>query len=121
MKVKSLLVFASAAALPFASAFARNNAEPGGPQGTAWYGNPAPFAAYDLNRNGIISADEYPVRAPAYGTPSAGATVAPSQDASTNREVIVRDDRRVSSRDERRARYPYHGHSADTTPPVPPQ
>lgn len=121
MKVKSLLVFASAAVLPFASAFAQNNVEPGGPQGTAWYGNPAPFAAYDLNRDGIISADEYPVRAPAYGTPSAGATVAPSQDASTNREVIVRDDRRVSSRDERRARYPYHGHSADTNPPVPPQ
>ncbi len=117
MKVKTLFVFASAAALPFAAAFAQN-AEPGGPQGTAWYGNSGPFAVYDLNRDGFISAEESAAanvrvepRAPAYGTPSAGATVSPSYDVST--------DRRVITRDERRARYPYSGFSADTNPPVP--
>jgi hypothetical protein len=118
MKVKTLVVFASAAALPFAAAFAQNNAEPGGPQGTAWYGNPAPLAPYDLNRDGFISSEEYsaaraPVdpRAPVYGTPSAGATVSPQYDANAERRMITRD--------ERRARYPYNGFSADTNPPVP--
>lgn len=113
MKLKTLVVFVSAAALPFTAAFAQNNAEPGGPQGTAWYGYPAPLAVYDLNRDGFISSEERAAvgvrvdpNAAAYGTPSVGATVAP-----TERRVIARDDRR--------ARYPYNGHSADTNPPVP--
>ena len=116
MKVKTFFVFASAAALPFASAFAQN-AEPGGPQGTAWYGNSGPFAVYDLNRDGFISAEESAAanvrvepRAPADGTPSAGATISPQYDRNAERRI---------TRDERRARYPYSGFSADTNPPVP--
>ncbi len=128
MKVKSLLVFASAAAMPFAAAFAQNNSTPSGPQGTGWYGNVSPFAVYDRNGDGVITADEYTASgvavapgAPAYGTspssaynaPSAGATIAPGYDRGTDRRVIVPDDRR--------ARYPLNGFSADTNPPVPPQ
>ncbi len=119
MKVKSLLVFASAAALPFASAFAQNNAEPGGPQGTQWYGYDAPSAAVlDRNNDGVISADEHAMRdlpverrAPAYGTPSAGGTLSPQYD---------RSQERAMTRGERR-RFVYQGHSADTNPPAPPQ
>ena len=118
MKAKSLVLFASAAALPFAAAFAQNNAEPSGPQGTGWYGNSAPFAVYDRNRDGVISADEYPVRdprleprAPGYAdTPAAGATVSPQYD---------RERSRMNTRDERRARNRYDGFSADTNPPTP--
>ena len=102
MKVKTLVVSACAAALPFAAAFAQNNAEPGGPQGTAWYGNPGPLAVYDLNRDGIITAEE---RA------ATTVRVEPRYDARTERRVITRD--------ERRARYPYNGFSADTNPPAP--
>jgi hypothetical protein len=119
MKMKRLLVFVSAAALPFATAFAQD-ADPGGPQGTAWYGYSAPdFAMLDTNRDGVVSADEYaardlPVerRSPAYGTPSAGATVSPQYD---------RSQERAMAREERRARYPYSGHSFDTNPPAPAQ
>ena len=117
MKVKSLLVFASAAAMPFAAAFAQNGPTPSGPQGTGWYGYDARML--DRNGDGVISADEYAAyrdsrvdpRAPAYGTPSTGATVSPQYDRSTDRRLITRDDRR--------ARYPYDGFSADTNPPVP--
>lgn len=122
MKVKRLVVFAAAAAMPFAAAFAQNNSTPSGPQGTGWYGNVSPFAAYDRNGDGVITADEYSPRgmaaapsapASAYGTPSAGATLAPDYDRRT--------DRRAVGRDERRAPYPFNGFSADTNPPVPPQ
>ncbi len=120
MKVKRLLVFASAAAVPFAAAFAQNNSTPSGPQGTGWYGNLSPFAVYDRNGDGVITADEYAAArdrgvepaAPAYSpTPSAGATLSPDYDRST--------DRRIIRRDEPHARYPYNGFSADTNPPVP--
>jgi len=107
MKVKSLLVFASAAAMPFAAAFAQNNSTPSGPQGTGWYGNLSPFAAYDRNGDGVITADEY---AAAYGTPSGGATISPQYDRNANRAI---------RRDERRTRNPYDGFSADTNPPTP--
>ncbi|TAK83665.1 MAG: hypothetical protein EPO20_17195 [Betaproteobacteria bacterium] len=129
MKVKRPLVFvfASAAAMPFAAAFAQNNAMPSGPQGTGSYGNVSPFAVYDRNGDGVITAGEYPPRsmavapsapgysasppASAYGTPSAGATLAPDYDRGTDRRVGVPDDQR--------ARYPINGFSADTNPPVP--
>lgn len=119
MKMKSLLVFASAAAVPFAAAFAQD-ANPGGPQGTAWYGYSAPeFAMLDTNRDGVVSADEYAARdlplerrSPAHSTPSAGATGSPQYDRSPERARL---------REDRRARYPYSGHSFDTNPPAPPQ
>ena len=57
MKVKTIVVLASAAALPLGAAWA---VQPTGPEGTGWYGYNAPsFATLDRNGDGVISRDEH--------------------------------------------------------------
>ena len=104
MKVKTLIACAiTATALPFASAFAQNNAEPSGPQGTGWYG--APNAAYPAPQdNG------------AYGYDASRNTV-PQSERSDARMMPWRN--RTDERPARTQRWVYQGFSADTNPPAP--
>lgn len=121
MKVKTLVVFASAAALPLGAAWAT---QPTGPQGTGWYGyNPASLAMLDRNGDGVISAEEYAAanpsaerRAPAYGAPSAGGSIPPRYDRNGD-GVISRDEQ--TSTGATRSSGPYSGPSWETNPPVP--
>ncbi|OGA56642.1 MAG: hypothetical protein A3G81_10265 [Betaproteobacteria bacterium RIFCSPLOWO2_12_FULL_65_14] len=120
MKAKTIVVFASAAVLPLGAAWAT---QPTGPQGTGWYGYNAPsFATLDRNGDGVISADEYATanlraerRAPAYGSPSAGATIPPGYDRNGD-GVISRDEMPAG---DVRSSGPYSGPSWETNPPVP--
>lgn len=109
MKAKTLIACAvTASALPFAAAFAQNNAAPSGPQGTGWYG--APNAAVPVPQ-GEASAQwrgDNPYRADSQYQ---------YQDRAQQRADMYNRDRdaRVRQRDW----MVYNGFSADTNPPVP--
>ena len=105
MKVKTLIACAvTATALPFASAFAQNNAEPSGPQGTGWYG--APNAAYPAPQdNGAYGYD-------------ASRNAVPQSERRDVRMMPWRTDR-TNERPARTQRWVYQGFSADTNPPAP--
>ena len=105
MKVKTIIACAlTASALPLAAL--AQNAEPSGPQGTGWYGAPnaATPVAQPVQSTPSYSADQ---------TYSSGATVQPTD------QPRWRADMRSNERAYRRGAY--HGFSADTNPPAPPQ
>jgi hypothetical protein len=108
MKMRTLIACAvSAAALPLAPAWASASATTlGGPQGTGAYGT---VDLLDLDRDGVINAEERAAPAIAYDRNGDG-VISPSEYAAVN-------DARDAARGERRNTY--SGPSWATNPPAP--
>lgn len=127
MKVKSMLAMAiTAAAVPLTASWAT---EPTGPQGTFLWNNtyrgPA-FATLDLNRDGIVTRDEYATAtgiaapaAPVVVAPAAPVVVAPVCGPGTNIACAPVAYAPVVVYPSPTPRYSWH--SADSNPPTPAQ
>jgi hypothetical protein len=108
MKAKTLVACVlTASALPLAPALAQN-AQPGGPQGTGWYGAP----------NAAVPVPQTVSPAEAYATPMPQDSV--SRGAAGDQRAYERDMRRGDARRPMRQRGVYDGPSWSTNPPAPP-
>lgn len=112
MKAKTLIACAIVSAASITPALAQN-AQPGGPQGTGWYGAPNMAVPVPRDATGPYipgTAELVPYAEPqAYDSASAGATV-----VQPNPAYGRNDPRQPMPR-----RWVYQGFSADTNPPVP--
>lgn len=117
MRVKSMLAIAvAAAAVPLTASWAT---EPTGPQGTFLWNNtyrgPA-FATLDLNRDGIVTRDEY-AAATGIAAPLAPTVIAPAAPVVYVPAPVTYAPVVVAAAPTPR----YSWHSADSNPPAPAQ
>jgi hypothetical protein len=106
MKAKTFVACVlTASALPLAPALAQNATQPGGPQGTGWYGAP----------NAAVPVPELVSPADTYATP-----LPQDRTILEDRRVYERGMRRGDARRPMRERGVYDGPSWSTNPPAPP-